>query len=139
MLRADALALRDRRKRARSVSAIARNIKSRQHAEMFHVPDHPVRSIKGGFATSFLMSRPPLLYEEGSCAIHPHNHTYFFGYQVFGSRSNKPLASSASAWHWYSRSRLIPFWRASGMLNFQGFVKTAGSSIVTSYWIVSAL
>src|SRR6516165_2406267 len=66
MLRADALALRDRRKRARSVSAIARNIKSRQHAEMFRVPDHPVRSIKGGFATSFLMSRPPLLYEEGS-------------------------------------------------------------------------
>jgi hypothetical protein len=31
-------------------------------------PDHPVRSIKGGFATSLLMSRPPLLYQEGNGA-----------------------------------------------------------------------
>ena len=29
-------------------------------------PDHPVRSIKGGFAAFLLMSRPPLLYQEGS-------------------------------------------------------------------------
>ena len=31
--------------------------------------DHPVRSSKGGFAASLLMSRPPLLYQEGS-SIH---------------------------------------------------------------------
>jgi hypothetical protein len=34
-------------------------------------PDHPVRSIKGGFAASFLMSRPPLLCQEGSSATRP--------------------------------------------------------------------
>ena len=33
----------------------------------FVMRDHPVRSIKGGFAASLLMSRPPLLYQEGSC------------------------------------------------------------------------
>jgi len=32
------------------------------------VSDHPVRSIKGGFASSLFMSRPPLLYQEGSWA-----------------------------------------------------------------------
>ena len=32
----------------------------------FVVPDHSVRSIKGGFAASLLMSRPPLLCQEGS-------------------------------------------------------------------------
>jgi hypothetical protein len=32
----------------------------------FVAPDHPVRSIKGGFAASLLKSRPPLLYQEGS-------------------------------------------------------------------------
>jgi hypothetical protein len=32
----------------------------------FVTPDHPVRSIKGGFAPSLVRSRPPLLYEEGS-------------------------------------------------------------------------
>src|SRR5215468_1359025 len=51
--------------------------------ECLLVPDHyqcfalsgsrfaPVRSIKGGFAASFLMSRPPLLFEEGSSATRP--------------------------------------------------------------------
>ena len=34
----------------------------------FVMRDHPVRSIKGGLAASFLMSRPPLLYQEGSWA-----------------------------------------------------------------------
>src|ERR1041385_6513713 len=32
------------------------------------VPNHPVRSFSGGFAIFFLMSRPPLLREEGSGA-----------------------------------------------------------------------
>jgi hypothetical protein len=32
------------------------------------VSDHPGRSIKGGLATFFLVSRPPLLYQEGSWA-----------------------------------------------------------------------
>src|SRR5215470_18027031 len=36
----------------------------------FLVPDHPVRSLKGGFAASFLMSRTPL-FEEGSSATRP--------------------------------------------------------------------
>jgi hypothetical protein len=44
------------------------------------VPDHPVRSIKGGFATSFLMSRPPLLYQdlyqEGISAPRPEARDY---------------------------------------------------------------
>ena len=31
------------------------------------MPDHPGRSSKSGFAASFLISRPPLLYQEGSC------------------------------------------------------------------------
>ena len=38
------------------------------------MPDHPVRSIKGGFAASLLMSRPPLLFEEGSSV---HNKSIF--------------------------------------------------------------
>jgi hypothetical protein len=37
----------------------------------FVMRDHPVRSIKGGFAASLLMSRPPLLFEEGSWATGP--------------------------------------------------------------------
>src|SRR5437763_16173778 len=36
------------------------------HCEIFSLSDHPVRSFKGGFATSFLVSRPPLLTEEGN-------------------------------------------------------------------------
>jgi hypothetical protein len=35
------------------------------HTESWLVSDHPVRSKKGGFAAFFLMSRPPLLKEEG--------------------------------------------------------------------------
>jgi hypothetical protein len=30
------------------------------------IRDHPVRSFKGGFAPFYLMSRPPLLVEEGN-------------------------------------------------------------------------
>ena len=37
-------------------------------AKRFVMPDHPVHSINGGFAASLLMSRPPLLYQEGSWA-----------------------------------------------------------------------
>src|SRR5579871_3973282 len=35
------------------------------YAKYFVVPDHPVRSLKGGFAASLLVSRPPLLHQEG--------------------------------------------------------------------------
>jgi hypothetical protein len=35
------------------------------HTKSWLVSDHPVRSNKGGFAAFFLMSRPPLLKEEG--------------------------------------------------------------------------
>jgi hypothetical protein len=42
-------------------------MRSLEEPKRFVLPDHPVRSIKGGFAASFLMSRPPLLYQEGSC------------------------------------------------------------------------
>ena len=37
----------------------------------FVIPDHPGRSINGGFATSLLLSRPPLLFEEGVWARAP--------------------------------------------------------------------
>src|ERR1700681_222730 len=61
-----------------------------------------------------------------------------FWYQVRGSRGNAPLASSASALHWYSRTRSMPFCRWSGMTIVHGLVNTLGSSIATSYRIVSA-
>ena len=39
---------------------------------------HPVRSLKGGFAMSCLMSRPPLLCEEGIISIsHACQNKYF--------------------------------------------------------------
>src|SRR6266436_3731847 len=38
---------------------------SRTHSATWFVSDHPVRSIKGGFAPFFLMSRPPLLKRRG--------------------------------------------------------------------------
>src|SRR6266436_8838339 len=38
---------------------------SRTHSATWFVSDHPVRSIKGGFAPFFLMSRPPLLTRRG--------------------------------------------------------------------------
>jgi hypothetical protein len=40
-----------------------------RHFEVFPQRDHPVRSIKGGFAASLLMSRPPLLFKEWSCGL----------------------------------------------------------------------
>src|SRR5262249_27285735 len=45
-----------------------RNIQMVGMPECLLMRDHPVRSIKGGFAASFLVSRPPLLFEEGSWA-----------------------------------------------------------------------
>src|SRR5579883_1701281 len=38
---------------------------------MFVMNHHPVRSIKGGFAPFLLLSRPPLLEEEGNIARFP--------------------------------------------------------------------
>jgi len=42
------------------------------HNATWLVSDHPVRSKESGFASLFLMSRPPLLREEGNIA-HPTN------------------------------------------------------------------
>src|SRR5215831_2817573 len=53
------------KKKARSHLSTADGVVGKP--KCFVVPDHPVRSIKGGFAASFLMSRPTLLYQEGSC------------------------------------------------------------------------
>jgi hypothetical protein len=58
------------------VSATARNIKVVGIPKCFLMRDHPVRSIKGGFAASFWMSRPPLLIEEGSWATTPQARAY---------------------------------------------------------------
>ena len=61
--------------------------------EMFRQSDHPVRSIKGGFATSF-MSRPPLLCEEGNSCSRSNSFTASMTARlslVYGkSRGNRP-------------------------------------------------
>ena len=55
--------LRDQEKTAKQPSLRADGEVA--HAKRFGVSDLPVRSFKGGFATSFLMSRPPLLSRRG--------------------------------------------------------------------------
>jgi hypothetical protein len=56
-----------RSKRSREASFIARRRGGQFGGNpRFRRSDHPVRSLKGSFATSLLMSRPPLLCEEGN-------------------------------------------------------------------------
>src|SRR5438093_3163820 len=59
------------RRRARSASAKARSFNSGQFGATtgFRRSDHPVRSNNGSFAIFLLMSRPPLLCEEGNSCL----------------------------------------------------------------------
>ena len=54
------------------------------------------------------------------------------GYHVLGSRSKAPLASSASAWHWYSKRRARSVRRAIWSRIVHGRLNTFGSSSVAS-------
>ena len=54
--------------------------------------DHPVRSVKGGFATFLLMSRPPLLCQEGSGAL-TFIHT-FLSSRFPGIKETRPVIDS---------------------------------------------
>ena len=54
--------------KARSYIVRADGVVSSARSTGFRRSDHPVRSLRARCATSLLMSRPPLLCEEGNAA-----------------------------------------------------------------------
>jgi hypothetical protein len=72
----------------------------------FVVCDHPVRFIKGGFAASFLMSLPPLLFEEGSCPPRPEKAGNGFQFSTVSKPVRRRLPTTAFSRGYYTLSPL---------------------------------
>ena len=63
-------------KKLRSHRIGADGVVSSAKSLRFRRSDHPVRSFKGGYATFLLLSRPPLLCEEGNAPTSIHSHLH---------------------------------------------------------------